>query len=193
MHSSDDDCATDEELRGQTAPAESASSVRALDTLPADALRRQYRADGVLYAYRDEGEHVVVHRCDGAVQWHTRVSAEWAPATPGASRWTVPDNWSLLPSAAGCDVGKRVYWVPEQEQYVQVALPRAAAIRDAQIDVLRVGALGVEFVGQLDRQAAVEWLRSASDGVETELRAAMHALIDRWDRFAAQYRDGVRR
>lgn len=152
-----------------------------------DAEVRHYRADGMLYAYREDGEHVVVSRGDEpATRWTKRVPAERTRVLPGEQLWTVPDNWEHRVRSSRDSVAYGIYYIPESDTHVKLSIPTNNWLTDAWYGVKAVGDITASAVGDLASAADVYRL---ADECEDEYDApaaadtagALREVARNWD------------
>lgn len=130
---------------------------------------RRYSADGVLYAYRDGDDHVIVSRGNVNRTWWTmRYPAERDAVIAGERLWTIPENWNhRLKIKSDGERRYAIYHIPETGVDVLVTVPTETDLADARYGIERVGTLTVTYEG------SVTW---------DELESTIEALRDRnWD------------
>jgi hypothetical protein len=145
-------------------------------------LVRRYKADGTLYAYRDDGEHVIVSRGrEPHTRWTDIIPATVDRPVPGQQRWTIPDNWEARVRAEG----RTIYYVPESDVFAKVATPAKCHLVDAWYRVVSVGELTVDTVGTLGESHEVRELADEYEEYDIEQAdddaAAFRAVADQWD------------
>jgi len=141
---------------------------------------RNYRADGMLYAYRsDDGDHhIVVSRGrEPGDKWEKRVPAERTRVVPGQKLWTVPDNWEHRATSKRDTIAYGLYRVPETGHWVKLSHSTNDRVVDCWYQVKSVGDLTAEPVGDLGTSHEVRTLASEyveeydADGVEEDAEA----------------------
>lgn len=108
---------------------------------------RSYSADGKLYAYREDDEHVVVSRGqEPQTKWVKPVPAERTTVEEGDKLWTIPENWNHLLTVQEIDLTRfRVYRIPETDVDLKVAVPTHDPLVDAWYHVKEAGTLTAEY------------------------------------------------
>lgn len=129
-----------------------------------DAVRYVNNPDGTLYAYREDGKHVVVSRGNEPnTRWTKRVSAERTAVAPGEQLWTIPDNWQKRVTIDGdWDGAYAIYKIPEERVHVLVTIPKNCHLVDKWYGVKRVGDVSVTF----DDSLATEGIERAIEATE---------------------------
>ena len=162
------------------------------------SLVESYRADGMLYAYRDDDEHVIVSNGrDAGDKWTQRVSAERTHVAIGEQLWSIPDNWEQTYRIDGGENRAwHVYHIPETDIEVKVSVPINNHLVDAWYRVLTVGESVVEYAGELDRDAARRTLEQANESGEYDdlVIEGLRALVEknyRWNPFVRAFEESI--
>lgn len=135
-----------EKHMSETEQVRSSNEVRHSD----DEVRR-YSADGHLYAYHEDGEHVIVSRGDEPqTRWTKRVPAERNAVLAGERLWTIPENWEHRVEIKGAAEARyAVYHISETGVDVLVTVPNKVHLVDAWYGVKCVGDLTVTYDGEI--------------------------------------------
>lgn len=156
---------------------------------------RHYSADGYLYAYRDDDEHVVVSRGnDPRAQWVKRVPAERTAVIPGEQLWTIPDNWTrILQISVTTTVRKIVYYIPETGTHVVISASNYDHIVDAWFSVDAVGRLDATYDDTIDWDNLRDEITSLeqSDTSDQEVIDALNELLRNRRSFEREFIDKV--
>jgi hypothetical protein len=161
------------------------------------SLERSYRADGMLYVYRDNDEHVVVSNGrDPATKWTSRVPAERTHVVSGEQLWSIPNNWEQIYRVKGETRTSHVYHIPETGVDVKIAVPSNNSLVDAWYRVVAVGTVVIEFAGEIDREAARQTLDQADESGEYDDRVidGLRELVEteyRWEPFVEDFEESV--
>jgi len=156
---------------------------------------RHYSADGTLYAYREEGEHVVVSRGrDRGNKWTKRVPATRDAVVEGEHLWTIPDNWEHRVSIDG--VGDRryaIYHIPESSVDVELSVPENNHLVDAWYGVQTVGELAVTYEDSIDWDALDHEIEAGwdIDAVAEDTTDALESLQLRRRSFEREFAEQV--
>lgn len=142
---------------------------------------RHYSADGTLYAYSEDGEHVVVSQGkEPATKWAKRVPATRTAVTTGEHLWTIPENWMQLLSISGAGAAQHaIYNIPETDVDVWVTVPHKNHLVDAWYGVKAVGDLRVEYADSVDWDAidqSIQVLEDMEDADESVIAALEEVL-----------------
>lgn len=165
------------------------------DVQYSDAEVRHYSADGYLYAYREDDEHVVVSRGrDRGDKWTKRVPAERTAVVAGEQLWTLPDNWEHRVNIKGAAESRyAIYHIPETDVDVLVTAPNKNHLTDAWYSVKRVGTLSVTYDDEIDwneLEDNIETVRDI-DEVSGDVVDALETLHDRRRSFERKFAEGV--
>lgn len=156
---------------------------------------RHYSADGRLYAYREDGEHVVVSRGnEPATRWVDRVPAERTAVLADEHLWTIPDNWEERVRITGADVSRyAIYQIPESGVDVLVTVPNKNHLVDAWYGVKSVGDLSVTYADACDwdrLEDLIGYLRDEDD-VADDVVDALEQLSERREHFERTFAEDV--
>lgn len=156
---------------------------------------RSYSADGRLYAYREDDEHVVVSRGnEPRTRWTKRVPAERDAVLAGEHLWTVPDNWKQRVNIKGAAEARyAVYHIPETGVDVLVTVPNKDRLVDAWYRVKRVGSLSVKYDDEIawdELEKTIETVRDTEE-VGTDVEEALETLHRRRRRFERKFAEVV--
>lgn len=157
------------------------------DVQHTDALIREYRPvpGQRLYAYRDDGDHIVVSKGDEPnEQWVRRFPATLERPIESQRRWTIPDNWQLFAKSTRDTIAYGMYYIPEIKQYALVSIPTNDHVIDAWYQINAVGELTCDPVGELgDEDDAWDvWSTHADDnGDEDDVVRALARIAENWD------------
>lgn len=162
------------------------------------SLIRSYRADGVLYAYRDGYEHVIVSNGrEPATKWTRSVPAERTHVAPSEKLWSIPSNWEQTYRITGVENRVwHIYRIPETDIEVKVDVPRNNHLVDAWYRVTAVGESVVKYAGDLDRDAARQTLEQAADSGEFDdiVIEGLRDLVEkdyRWSAFVRAFEESI--
>ncbi|SEH53522.1 hypothetical protein SAMN05192561_10562 [Halopenitus malekzadehii] len=156
---------------------------------------RHHSADGYLYAYRENDEHVVVSRGrESRDRWTKRVPAERDAVLAGEHLWTIPENWQHRVKIKGpAEVNYRIYHIPESGVDVLVTVPNKTRIVDAWYGVKRVGTLNVTYDDEIawDKlETTIEYVRD-SEEVHNDVVEALETLNQRRRGFERKFASSV--
>lgn len=156
---------------------------------------RYYSADGYLYAYREDDEHVVVSRGNEPyMRWTKRVPAERGAVLPGEHLWTIPENWRHRARIKGAGESRyAVYHVPETDVDVLVTVPRKNRLVDAWYGVKRVGTLNVTYDGGVawDKLGTTIETAREIEEISADVVEALETLRRDGRRFERQFTESV--
>jgi len=156
---------------------------------------RHYSADGHLYAYREDGEHVVVSRGkEPATRWTKRVAAERTAVVAGQQLWTIPDNWDHRLNINGAAESRyAVYNIPETGVDVLVTVPNKNHLVDAWYGVKRVGSLEVSYNDEIAWGELEKIIENAQDieQVSDDTVEALETLNRRQRSFERKFAEAV--
>lgn len=175
---------------GGTSEIRDSNEVRASD----DEVRR-YSADGHLYAYREDGDHVIVSRGDEPqTRWTKRTPAERTAVLTGEHLWTVPDNWEhRVNIETAAEARYAVYHIPETEVDVLITVPNKNYLVDAWYGVKKVGRLTVSYDDEIQWGALellIENSRSVDEANDSTVEA-LEELHDHRHKFEQKFAEGV--
>ena len=156
---------------------------------------RHHSADGYLYAYRENDEHVVVSRGrESRDRWTKRVPAERDAVLAGEHLWTIPENWQHRVKIKGpAEANYGVYHIPESGVDVLVTVPNKTRIVDAWYGVKRVGTLNVTYDGEIawDKlDTTIETLRDIEE-VSHDVVEALERLYQHRRSFERKFTERV--
>lgn len=156
---------------------------------------RYYSAGGTLYAYRDDGEHVVVSRGnEPRTSWTKRVPAEREAVIEGDHLWTIPDNWTHRVKITGAGEARyAIYHIPETGVDVLVTVPHKNHLEDAWYGVKRVGELTVTYDDEIDWNGLADCIETVRDlgAVSEAVVDALETLHRRRTSFESAFEEGV--
>lgn len=148
----------------------SADSYTVRDYRRSNSQRREYRADGTLYAFRDGDTHVVISNGkDPQTQWTQQFPAERSAVVAGEHLWTIPDNWDHRVKIDG--VGNRryaIYHIPQTDVDVLVTVPSNCHLVDTWYSVKRVGTLSVTYADDISWDELERALEHLTDNHATD-------------------------
>ncbi|MCQ4334376.1 hypothetical protein KM295_13005 [Natronomonas sp. F2-12] len=152
---------------------------------------RHYSADGHLYAYRENDEHVVVSRGrESRDRWTKRVPAERDAVLAGEHLWTIPENWQHRVKIKGpAEASYGIYHIPESGVDVLVTVPNKTQLVDAWYGVKRVGTLNVTYDGGIawDKlDTTIESIRDIEE-ISDDVVEALESLHCRRHKFERKY------
>ena len=156
---------------------------------------RRYSADGTLYAYREDDEHIVVSRGNQPrTKWTKRVPAERDAVLAGEHLWTIPENWQHRLKIKGAGHARyAVYHIPETGVDVLVTVPNKNYLVDAWYGVKRVGTLNVTYDDEIawDKlETTIEYVRN-SEEVHNDVVEALETLNQRRPGFERKFAASV--
>lgn len=156
---------------------------------------RYHSADGHLYAYRENDEHVVVSRGrEPRDRWTKRVPAERDAVLAGEHLWTIPENWQHRLNIKGAGHARyAVYRIPETGVDVLVTVPSKTQLVDAWYSIKRVGTLNVTYDGGIawDKlDTTIETLRDIEE-VSDDVVEALERLHQRRRSFERKFTERV--
>lgn len=159
-----------------------------------DGIRR-YRADGILFAYCDRDQHVIVSQGqEPATKWTKRVPAERSAVISGERLWTIPENWVQKVSVRGAAEARwAIFYIPETEVDVLVTVPQKNYLVDAWYGVKRVGALTVTYADEIDwngLEESMDGIREI-DAVDADVVEALEYLVRWQDNFERKFAEEV--
>ena len=156
----------------------------------ADDIVRHYQADGDLYAYRVDDEHVVVSRGrDRRDRWTIRVPSDRESVVVGERLWTIPDNWRLLATVGEVGVDGlyyRYYGIPESEVDVKVAYGTRDHVCDCWYSVTAVGEVELGITSEVDTEALAGPVHDYPD-LTDDARTALERIANQPDVFAEHW------
>lgn len=188
VHTDDEDEETEtttaDQNTSQAIVADGGEEIRdAREVRHSDDEVRHYSADGTLYAYREDGEHVVVSQGkEPATKWTKRVPARRTAVAPGEQLWTIPDNWQHYCNIRDTDVSTyAVYHIPGPDVEVLVSAPTKTHLVDAWYGVKRVGELTATYDDEIDWDELREFVDEFEDRdeVDEEVLDALRSLYRR--------------
>lgn len=156
---------------------------------------RDYSADGHLYAYREDDDHIVVSRGNKPrTRWTKRVPAERDAVLVGENIWTIPENWQHRLNIKGtAEARYRVYHIPETGVDVLVSVPYKNQLIDAWYNIRRVGTLSVTYDDEFawdELGATINYLND-SDEVSDDVVEALETLYHHPLSFERKYGEEV--
>ncbi|WP_135306345.1 hypothetical protein [Haloarcula amylovorans] len=160
-----------------------------------DELVREYSADGNLYAYREDGEHVVVSRGnEPATRWTKRTPAERTAVVPGQQLWTIPDNWDERARIKGnAEERYAIYSIPETGVDVLLQVAHKNHLVDAWHSIQSIGQLSVTYADSCDWDELADVIAAVQgiDAVDEFVVDALDRLARRSGRFEREFADAV--
>jgi len=168
-------------------------TLRELGGRHGDAVVRSYSADGTLYAYREDDEHVVVSNGrEPGDKWTRRVPAERTAVTPGEHLWTVPGNWECRVTIDGAGASRyAIHHIPETDVGVLVSVPHKNHLVDAWYGVKSVGELTVTYADECNWDVLDDALGRYGDEMDDDVREALERLLRRSTIFEHRLADSV--
>jgi hypothetical protein len=156
---------------------------------------RRYSADGVLYAYRDGDDHVIVSRGNVNRTWWTmRYPAERDAVITGERLWTIPENWNhRLKIKSDGERRYAIYHIPETGVDVLVTVPTETDLADARYGIERVGTLTVTYEGSVtwdELESTIEALRDKNQDTD-EMVDALETLNGHRRSFEQEFAEAV--
>ncbi len=156
---------------------------------------RYCKADGYLYAYREDDEHVVVSRGnEPQTRWTKRVPAKREAVLDGEHLWTIPENWRhRLNIKSSGHARYAVYNIPETGVDVLVSVPNKTRLVDAWYNIKRVGTFNVTFDSEVawgELEDTIETIRGIEE-ISDEAVAALETLRSRHRSFERKYVEEV--
>jgi hypothetical protein len=133
-----------------------------------DELIRKYSTPpgDTLYAHHSScgDHHIVASRgSEPATRWEKQIPATAEYPVPGLKRWTIPDNWEQRIISNRDSIKYALYYVPESDIWAMVSIPTNDWLVDAWYNVVKVGDLAVNPVGELGSTFEVRQLASNYD------------------------------
>lgn len=158
---------------------------------------RHYSADGLLYAYREGDEHIIVSQGNEPhTQWTKRVPAERDAVLAGEHLWTIPENWQHRVNIhSGGEAHDAIYYIPDTGVDVVVTVPSKDPLMDAWYGVKRVGTLTVTYDDKIDLKEVETTIKTSRDTKEIsdDVLEALETVYRRRRRFEKKFVEEVER